>query len=74
MDCPICGEPAEDIANTIDGKTVRCPSCGDYDISGTVYDTGALQRVELAQRLAILGRAKRLAQAGERPMITSNLL
>jgi rRNA maturation protein Nop10 len=40
MECPICGGPAEDMPNTIDGKSIRCPSCGDYDISGTVYDTG----------------------------------
>jgi hypothetical protein len=74
MDCPICGAAAEDVPNTIDGKSIRCPSCGEYEISGTAYDTGALQKLEPEQRQAALAKAKRLAQPGKRPMITSNSL
>lgn len=71
MECPICGAPAEHLPNTIDGKSIRCPSCGNYDISWTVYDTGMLQKLEPAQRRSALEKAKRSALQGKRPMITS---
>jgi uncharacterized Zn finger protein len=67
MDCPICGKDAEDITVVdFDGKNIRCKSCGDYDISGTVYDTGKLAEIEPNQRLAVLNKAKRFAGAGRR--------
>ena len=53
MDCPICGTAAEDVPNTIDGKSIRCPVCGEYSVSGTVHDTGALQKLEPEQRLGV---------------------
>lgn len=75
MDCPVCGTKAEDITvQTFDGKTVRCPNCGDYDISGSVYDAGALQRREPEERRGALDKAKRSAHPGKRPMITSYCL
>ena len=74
MNCPICGALAEDLPNTIDGKSIRCPDCGEYDISGTVYDTGTLQNLERDQRRSALAKAKRSAQPGQRPMITTNSL
>jgi hypothetical protein len=74
MECPICGAAAEDVPNTMDGKSIDCPSCGEYRISGTVYDTGALQKLEPEQRRAALGKAKSSAPPGKLPMITSNSL
>jgi hypothetical protein len=62
------------VPNTIDGKSIRCPSCGEYDVSGTAYDTGALQKLEPERRRAALAKAKSSAQPGKRPLITSNML
>ena len=44
MNCPICGlADAEDItARPFDGKSIRCDYCGDYDISGSVYEPNTL--------------------------------
>jgi hypothetical protein len=59
---------------TFDGKSVRCPACGEYDISGTVYDTGELQKLEPGARRTALEKAKASAHPGKRPMITSYAL
>lgn len=75
MDCPVCGALAQDITvQTFDGKSIRCQSCGDYDIAGTVYDPGALSGLDQEQRLEALNKAKRFAATGKRPMITSYCL
>jgi hypothetical protein len=72
MNCPVCGALAQDITvQTFDGKSIRCPACGDYDIVGTVYDSGIFERSEPAQRLRALDSAKKLAPEGKRPVITS---
>jgi hypothetical protein len=71
VDCPVCGCRAEDIPNTFDGKSIRCANCGEYDIAGSVYDPGEFQRLEIEQRRAALEKAKRSAQQGKRPMITT---
>ena len=36
MDCPVCGADAEQIATTIDGMSIACPTCGKYEISNAV--------------------------------------
>jgi hypothetical protein len=76
MDCPICGAvKAEDITvQTFDGISVWCPRCGEFDIAGTVYHPGMLQRHNLDQRLSALEKAKKQAKSPDRPMITSYLL
>jgi len=75
MKCPVCDSPnAEDTPNTLDGKSVRCPRCGEYDISGSVYDPGEFQNLDLERRGAALEKAKRFAASGKRPMITTSSL
>ena len=70
MDCPVCGATAEDITpHTFDGKSVRCPTCGDYDISGSVWDPGKFQLLDSEQRLDALNKVKRFAQPDKRPII-----
>jgi hypothetical protein len=73
MNCPICGAEAQDITvQTFDGKTIRCPNCNDYDISGTVYDADMLQKLDPERRRAALERARRAVQVGKRPIIKSS--
>jgi hypothetical protein len=74
MNCPVCGAKAEHITSTIDGVTVVCPVCGEYDIATSVLATEQLQRLEPNKRGDALIKAKRSAQPGDRPMITTNLL
>jgi hypothetical protein len=72
MDCPVCGTPAAtDITpNTYDGKAVRCPACGEFDVVGSVYEPGALKALELNKRKDALDRARLQAILGYRPRIT----
>lgn len=75
MICPVCAGPAEDITLlTFDGKSIRCTKCGDYDISGTVWDPGAFRSLHPEERAAVLKKAKQFAQPGARPMISSDCL
>lgn len=74
MECPICGATAQEDSKTGHLRTIRCPSCGDYDVSDTVYDTGMLQRLTTEQRLRALEKAKTAAAPGKRPMITTYML
>ncbi|WOH64054.1 hypothetical protein [Bradyrhizobium sp. BWA-3-5] len=72
INCPVCEAEAEDITvETFDGKTVRCRSSGDYDISGTVFDPDLLKRLDRDARYSALQRAKSAASEGNRPMILS---
>ena len=74
MQCPICDGLAEELPNTIDGRVIRCPGCGDFDVSGTVYDAGLLERLDPADRDRALENAKRSAPQGKRPLITTHSL
>jgi hypothetical protein len=74
MNCPICGASAEQIPTTIDGMSIVCPKCGEYDVSSSVIATGQWQRLEPEERGDALNKAKRSALPGVRPMITSYLL
>ena len=74
MSCPVCGANAEQITSTIDGVSIVCPMCGEYDVASSVLATKQLQRLEPEQRGNALTKAKRLAQPGARPMITTNLI
>jgi hypothetical protein len=73
MYCPICGGHAEEIPSAINGISILCPTCGEYDVSTAVIVAEQLQRLEPEQRRAILHKAKRW-QLGKRPMITMHLL
>ncbi len=74
MSCPVCGANAEQITSTIDGVSIVCPMCGEYDISSSVLTTEQWQRLEPEERCDLLDEAKRSAQPGARPMITINLI
>ena len=70
--CPVCDAEAQDVTvGTFDGKTIKCAFCGEYDVSGTVFDTGSLELLDRNSRLSALERAKRAAPHGKRPMILS---
>jgi hypothetical protein len=74
MDCPICGAIAEQIRTTIDGVSIVCPMCGEFDVASSVMATGQLQKLEPDQRGDVLDKARRSAQPGARPVITPYLL
>jgi len=74
MTCPVCGANAEQIASTIYGMNVVCPTCGEYGITGSVLGMDQWQRLELQERNDALNKAKASARPGACPMITSNLL
>jgi hypothetical protein len=74
MDCPVCGANAEQIATTIDGQTVACPTCGEYEISNLLLATAHWRRLEPANRGALLNEAKRSARPGTRPVIDTDSL
>ena len=73
MDCPVCNNPAaEDITpHTFDGKTFRCPSCGEYDIVSSVYEPGSLKALEPAKRKDALAIARIATTLSNRPRITT---
>jgi hypothetical protein len=74
MQCPICDGLADDLPNTIDGKSIHCERCGDFDVTGSVYDTGLLQPLDPEERREALENAKRSAPQGKRPIITTHSL
>jgi hypothetical protein len=74
IQCPICDGLAEDLPNTIDGKSIHCERCDDFDVSGTVYDPGYLERLDPEERRQALENAKLAAPQGKRPMITTTCL
>lgn len=73
MECPVCRSPDVKDTTTLSGerRSFKCLLCGEYDISGTVYDAGRLQRLEKDGRQRVLNSARRFALNGERPIITS---
>lgn len=73
MNCPICGANAEQIDTTIDGVSINCPKCGEYDIDSAVIAREQIQRLDPEERGFALGMATRSAQPGARPLITTYL-
>ncbi len=67
MNCRVCGANAEQIATTIDGATIVCPTCGEYDVTSSVIATGRLQALEPERRRDVLDKAKLSAQPGRSP-------
>jgi uncharacterized Zn finger protein (UPF0148 family) len=74
MTCPVCGANTEQITGTIDGVSIVCPMCGEYDVSSSVLAAEQLQRLEPEERGDALNKAKHWARPGTRPMITTYLL
>jgi ribosome maturation protein Sdo1 len=70
MECPICGAIAERIAKIVEGMTIACPTCGEFEIASSVIASGQLQSLTLEERAEVLDRAQRSAQTGARPAIT----
>jgi predicted RNA-binding Zn-ribbon protein involved in translation (DUF1610 family) len=73
MNCPICNANAQKIRTTIDGMTIVCPMCGEYDVSGSVV-ARQLRTLEPKERGEVLNKARRSAEPGARPVITNYLL
>lgn len=75
MACPICTAPAKTInVPALDGRRIKCPNCGLYDVSAVVLERGLLERMDQASRREILDHARRVATRHEWPIITSYLL
>ena len=58
MNCLICDANAEQIPTTIDDVSIRCPTCGEYDVASAVVATGQLQKLGPEQRRDALDQAK----------------
>jgi len=70
MGCPVCNQGAIDITKPdLDGRSIRCGSCGDYDITRT--SIGKFTGANAKMRKQALAKAKRLAGDKQRPSIDS---
>ena len=69
MKCPVCSEPAKDISEpSFDGQSIRCASCGDYDIAGEYIEK--LTPLSLEERLNTLSKARKFTDLGARCCIS----
>jgi hypothetical protein len=69
----MCTAQAKNLTpNTYDGVVIGCPRCGDYQITGTVFDQ--LLRLAVAERTKALQRAIERASPGARPTISTTCL
>jgi hypothetical protein len=71
MSCPVCGRVICSASSTIDGITIVCPTCGEYDVSNMVLASEHWQRLEPEDRCDVLLEAKRSAQLGACPVIAT---
>ncbi|MGY4370574.1 hypothetical protein ACVW1A_006639 [Bradyrhizobium sp. LB1.3] len=71
MHCAVCGKPAEPLPKTHDGDGFHCATCGDYVVSGTVITSRWLEGRSPTELLKALENAKRQAQPGKLPVITT---
>jgi len=67
MDCPVCTANAEQIATTIDGMGIICPTCGEYDVSSSVLGPEDWQRLDPDERCDVLNDAGRSGSARRPP-------
>ena len=75
MYCPICGTAAEDITDReIDGQTVQCSVCGEYDIARSVLSDERWASLDADGRRAVLDKARQQSQPGQRPKILTDML
>ena len=71
MQCPVCCTPANNLTPaTYDGVVVGCRSCGEYQVTATVFNK--LLRLNVEARTDALERAKRLTVVGARPTISTS--
>ena len=69
MNCPVCDGPAEDVTSGgSDGQTIKCPTCGPYEIVGWVMLR--FEALGPEGRAKALKKAKLWAEPGTRPAIT----
>jgi hypothetical protein len=74
MECPICAAPARSLrAPNFDGRCIRCPGCGPFDVSREVLERHLLERLDKARRRDVLARAREDTPMRQRPIITSYL-
>ncbi len=67
--CPVCRGTAQDVTPASSaGKSIKCMSCGEFDISVTAWATDKLNHIDFAGRAFALRRA-RVRAKGARPMI-----
>jgi hypothetical protein len=71
MNCPICGKHVEPLPTTFDGEGFRCDTCGDYGISGSVLASKSWEKLGSNRRRKALWNAKRQAEPGKLPKITT---
>ncbi len=72
MLCEICRGPAVDHTPPgYDGMNIRCSTCGNYSIAGSVLNK--LRQLSLDERYRALQRAKSHGSLGS-PLIDSSLL
>jgi uncharacterized Zn finger protein (UPF0148 family) len=71
MSCPVCGTVICSALGTMDGITIVCPNCGEYDISNVVLASEQWQRLEPEERCDVLLEAKHSAQPGGCPVIAT---
>jgi uncharacterized Zn finger protein len=71
MQCPICeNSEAEDVTpTTFDGRMIRCPDCGEFDLSGTLVARKTLLTLTRQERREALQRARRRTKEGWRPIL-----
>jgi hypothetical protein len=69
MECPVCKNAAAEEILTIEGYAVRCPACGEYEISGSVYEFSLLKVLEPTKRQDALARAKLHTTLGKLPRV-----
>jgi hypothetical protein len=70
MQCPVCAAQAKNlIPVTYDGVVVGCPGCGDYQVTGTVFNK--LLRLAPEHRTEALQKAKERTSPGARPTIST---
>jgi hypothetical protein len=71
MNCAICGNYADPLPRTFDGDGFHCVTCGDYGIAGSVLASEGWENLRPSQRFQALTNAKRQAEPGKLPKITT---
>jgi hypothetical protein len=71
--CLLCGDPASDRTPPgFNGVVVRCHSCRDYDVTGTILTS--LYALSVEERFELLRAARDHAAIGTRPSINAGAL
>ncbi|SJZ70083.1 hypothetical protein SAMN05428963_102273 [Consotaella salsifontis] len=65
MQCFVCGGPADRIDSPADAISIRCPKCGEYDVSPLAQER--LGQLTPYSRMQALRYAQTTAEPGRRP-------